>query len=70
MEKKKGVHVFQDTLQKAIVMILAHLKFYKEGLVREIDKNRENVLEIIQKDKEIEKKDKIIDEMAQRIKWF
>ncbi len=62
--KQKEVHIFQNTLKKAIVTVLAHLKFYKEGLEREIDKNRENVLEIIQKDRAIEEKDKIIDLMA------
>lgn len=49
---------------KSLKMVLQHLKFYKKGLEREIDNNRKNILEIIQKDKEIEKKDKIIDEMA------
>lgn len=44
----------------AIEMILKHLQFYKEGLEREIEKNRENVLEIIDKDH-------IIDAMAEEI---
>lgn len=65
--KQKEVHIFQNTLKKAIVTVLAHLKFYKEGLEREINKNRENVLEIIQKDRAIEEKDKIIDLMANHI---
>lgn len=52
---------------KAIAIVLAHLKFYKEGLERESDKNRENVLEIIQKDREIQKKDKQIDLMIDHI---
>lgn len=45
---------------KSLKMVLQHLKFYKKGLEREIDANRKNVIEIIQQDKEIEKKDKII----------
>ena len=52
---------------KAIAIVLAHLKFYKEGLEREIDKNRENVLEIIQKDRAIEHKTKIIDEIEEKL---
>lgn len=44
----------------AIEMILRYLKFYKEGLEREITKNRENVIEIIDKDH-------IIDAMAEEI---
>lgn len=39
--------------ETAINMTLQHLKFYKDGLEREIEKNRENVFEIIEKDKEI-----------------
>ena len=53
---------------KSLKMVLQHLKFYKEGLEREIDANRKNVIEIIQQDKEIEKKDKIINKMAEYIR--
>lgn len=44
----------------AINMVLQHLKFYKDGLEREIESNRENVLKIIDKDH-------IIDAMAEEI---
>lgn len=46
--------------ESAINIVLQYLKFYKEGLEREIEKNRENVLEIIDKDH-------IIDAMAEEI---
>ena len=46
--------------ETAINMTLQHLKFYKDGLEREIEKNRENVFEIIDKDH-------VIDAMAEEI---
>lgn len=46
--------------ESAIDMVLHHLKFYKESLEREIEKNRENVFETIDKDH-------IIDAMAEEI---
>lgn len=60
--RNKDTNVIQLTVNCsnesiAIQMVLQHLKFYKEGLEREIDSNRRNVLEIIQKDEELEKKE-------------
>lgn len=46
--------------ESAINMVLKYFKFYKDGLEREIDNNRENIFEIINKDK-------IIDMMAEEI---
>lgn len=43
------------------------IEFYKKGLEREIEENRENVMEIIEKDKEIDKLKKQIDLMAEKI---
>lgn len=43
------------------------IEFYKKGLEREIEENRENVMEIIEKDKEIDKLKKQIDLMAKFI---
>lgn len=71
-------HIFQKTLRKAIEVVLTlinkqnkTIEYWIKGFERELDKNRENVIEIIEKDNKIEelekavdKKDKIIDEMA------
>lgn len=46
--------------ESAINMVLKYFKFYKDGLEREIENNRENIFEIINKDK-------IIDMMAEEI---
>ena len=46
--------------EAAIEMVLKHLEFYKNGLEREIENNRNNVIEIICQDK-------IIDKMAEEI---
>lgn len=46
--------------ESAINMVLKYFKFYKDGLEREIENNRENIFEIISKDK-------IIDMMAEEI---
>ena len=51
--------------ESAINIVLHHLKFYKEGLEREIESNRKNVLEIIEKDRMI---DRLITELKQRMK--
>ena len=55
-------------LQECIKIVLNMLEekdkeidFYKKGLEREIESNRDNIMEIIKQDKEIEKKDKMID---------
>lgn len=44
-----------------------YIDFYKKGLEREIESNRENIMEIIKQDKEIENKDKMIDLMAEEL---
>lgn len=46
--------------ESAINIVLKYFKFYKDGLEREIENNRENIFEIINKDK-------IIDMMAEEI---
>lgn len=46
--------------ESAINMVLKYFKFYEDGLEREIENNRENIFEIINKDK-------IIDMMAEEI---
>ena len=46
--------------ESAINMVLKYFKFYKDGLEREIENNREKIFEIINKDK-------IIDMMAEEI---
>ena len=46
--------------ESAINMVLKYFKFYKDGLEREIENNRKNIFEIINKDK-------IIDMMAEEI---
>ncbi len=65
------IHYVDELLQEAYEAVLSELEkkdkyidFYKKGLEREIESNRENVLELIEQDNLLAKKDKIIDEMA------
>jgi len=51
--------------ESAINIVLHHLKFYKEGLEREIESNRKNISEIIEKDRMI---DRLIMNLKQSMK--
>lgn len=51
--------------ESAINIVLQHLKFYKEGLEREIESNRKYVFEIIEKDRMI---DRLIMKLKQSMK--
>lgn len=54
----------QETILTELEKKDKYIDFYKKGLEREIESNRGNVLELIEQDNLLAKKDKIIDEMA------
>ena len=62
-------HIFQKTLRKAIGVVLTlvnkqnkTIEYWIKEFERELDKNRENVIEIIEKDNKIEELEKTLDE--------